>query len=948
MKKVILSFFLFAISVLQIYAQSIITENFETGLPATAPSAETIATLSSGNWKLKGSFGKSDNGSNRLAMNTSGFAISPPIDKPLSISFVHRGSGSGKVLTVEKSINGGADWTVIGTATVSSSSTYAQSNMNVGEAGTKGVLIRFTCGSATIYMDNVQINCSNMGDEPTVQAGLHLTEIKGTSVGLKLNKGNGEGRLVVYSKADKVSWTPADGVSYSNLPSLLDDNVFGAASGNLDSLHIEGLEAGSNYCFAVFEYSGSKDACNYLTNPAGTLNVKTLEIPSITINPSAVQFGAVKTGTSAKRSMTVSARFLSPASGNILVRATGPFLVSDNSADGFSDSLSLSYDTYGLTTTTLYIQFLPAELIEYNAEMTFSGGGSSAKTLLKGIGSNTDAKVYYISPQGDDTGDGSFDRPWYNLQKAVDAVVPGDTILMRGGIYYPTMMKDGSKTTIRLNASGSVTKHLTIQNYPQENPILNFKDQPKKVSVRGILLDGNFWHIKGIHITQAGDNGIKLEGNHNVIDRCTFSYNDDTGLQIGFGHDFSDSHPGISSNDGSYCSNNLVIDCDSYFNCDADNFGSDADGFACKMHNGLNNRFIRCRAWDNADDGWDLFETDYPVYMIDCWAWGSGRASNFGWVDATGSFQGNGNGIKLGGNGTGGSSRGKHEAWNCVAFNCNKTGSVKGFDQNSHSGGEKLVNCLAFGCGYDFMFEVSSAGREYYNNVCFGSIEIASGSSETNNAMLSNSDKAWTNVIRGFGASDFVSLSEEDAKAPRGADGSLPAKFARLKSGSVLVDKGKDLNIPYASEFPDLQQAIYGSARDLGPFELQEGDIKSGLQLIMKPDAGIELKILNAWSSSEKILSLSVDRAVKISIRILNLQGQTVRMLADAGNQSANILSGNGLSGNIQSRKVFSGNVFPEIAEPGILYQIPLDVTGLPKGVYLCQVNSDVTRMIID
>ena len=92
-----------------------------------------------------------------------------------------------------------------------------------------------------------------------------------------------------------------------------------------------------------------------------------------------------------------------------------------------------------------------------------------------------------------------------------------------------------------------------------------------------------------------------------------------------------------------------------------DNFGSDADGFACKMHNGIGNRFIRCRAWDNADDAWDLYETDFAVKLIECWAWGSGRADLFKWVQASGSFQGNGNGIKLGGNGTGGSSKGIHE-----------------------------------------------------------------------------------------------------------------------------------------------------------------------------------------------------------------------------------------------------------------------------------------------
>ena len=364
-----------------------------------------------------------------------------------------------------------------------------------------------------------------------------------------------------------------------------------------------------------------------------------------------------------------------------------------------------------------------------------------------------------------------------------------------------------------------------------------------------------------------------------------------------------------------------MIDCDSYLNCDADNYGSDADGFACKMHNGLMNRFIRCRAWDNADDAWDLFETDYPVYIIECWGWGSGRASNFTWVQASGSFQGNGNGIKLGGNGTGGSSKGKHEVWNSVSFNNNKSGSVKGFDQNSHSGGEKLVNCLAFGNGYDFMFEVASAGREYYNNVCLGNIEIAAGSTESNNAMLSTSTKAWTNVIRGFDTSDYVSLSEDDAKAPRGADGSLPTRFARLKSGSVLANKGKAVTVPFTSEFAFLVQPVYGSARDLGPYELQEGEIQTGLQLIMNHNAKLDLRVESNPCKENTVLKFSSDLAAPASLALFGANGQLV----------ANIYSVN--------------------ADAGVEYQVPLSVKNLINGLYLCKLTigkqTKTTKLIV-
>ena len=344
-------------------------------------------------------------------------------------------------------------------------------------------------------------------------------------------------------------------------------------------------------------------------------------------------------------------------------------------------------------------------------------------------------------------------------------------------------------------------------------------------------ITGNHWIIFGIHVTHAGDNGIKLEGSYNRIERCEFSYNLDTGLQLGFGHKFSDTFPGVSSNDGTYCAYNDIIDCDSHHNCDYDsNYGSDADGFACKMHNGRGNRFIRCRAWRNSDDAWDLYETDYSVVLAECWAWESGNASDHTWVkeyfpSGSMSFSGNGNGIKLGGNGTGGSSRGIHYAYNCIAFGCDKSGSVKGFDCNSHKGGHVLVGCLAFDNGYDFMFESGGSETEtaFYNNICLGRQEICVGVDDYNALSYVPSKNGWSNhLVTGVTRDDFISLDEEDALLPRSIDGSLPRRFGRLAADSPLVDAGSathDIPADLISDFPFLARKVTGSARDLGPYE---------------------------------------------------------------------------------------------------------------------------------
>ncbi len=879
-------------------------ETFETGLPISAPITETNSTLNSGVWKVKNVYVKSDNGSNRACMSSTGaYLISPPVNKPTLLTFNHRGSGNGKVITVEKSLDNGLTWLMVGTATASSSSAYGTASMSVNEPGSKNVLIRFVCGSATIYVDNVNLSISEMGDEPTIQSILTASNLTGTSLKIHFQKGNGSGHLLVCSKGTAVSWTPSDGTFYAGFPKVLDTNLTAWCSDNSDSLTISGLQPGTTYYFAVFEYNGTGSGCNYLIGNPGRLEQKMLEVPGISTNIASIGFGPLLVNTMTTRSFHFSASYLQPAIDSLTITCPSPFRISKTLTDGYAQNLKLAYSNSRLDSTTLYVQFLPTTISTYSALLNFSGGGASAQIAMTGSGSLSTAKTYFISPTGNDGGDGSFESPWYNLQKAVDAAVAGDSIVCRGGIYFPTIMKSGGETTVRLATSGTAEKRISIVSYSGEFPVLNFKNQPKKLGVRGMTITGNYWYLRGIHITEAGDNAIKLEGNHNTIERCTFSYNDDTGLQLGFGHDFSVAGFG-SNNDGSHCAYNDIIDCDSYLNCDADNYGSDADGFACKMHNGLMNRFIRCRSWDNADDGWDLYETDYPVYLLECWAWGSGRAENFTWVDNTGSFQGNGNGIKMGGNGTGGSSKGKHIAYNCVAFNCNKSGSVKGFDQNSHTDGVLLVNCLAFGCGYDFMFEKNSNDCEYYNNVCFGSIEIAAGSVNSNNAMLSTTSEAWANAIGGFTYNDYVSLTEADAKGARGVDGSLPKRFAHLKSGSTLIDKGINKIIPFKTEFPFLQQDIYGAARDLGPYELAEGGL-SGVQMLLNKNAGFDLQ----YSSNSGSVHFSTGITGLAQIQVYSMNGRLVTSL------------------------------WKNRVEAGAEYDLPLPMEQLETGMYLCKLT---------
>src|SRR5207302_11143747 len=52
--------------------------------------------------------------------------------------------------------------------------------------------------------------------------------------------------------------------------------------------------------------------------------------------------------------------------------------------------------------------------------------------LIAGAGS---AMVYYVATSGDDSGPGSPDAPFRTLMRAASAAVPGDTVIVRDGVY---------------------------------------------------------------------------------------------------------------------------------------------------------------------------------------------------------------------------------------------------------------------------------------------------------------------------------------------------------------------------------------------------------------------------------------------------------------------------------------------------------------------------------
>lgn len=353
------------------------------------------------------------------------------------------------------------------------------------------------------------------------------------------------------------------------------------------------------------------------------------------------------------------------------------------------------------------------------------------------------------------------------LLQALANVAPGSIIVVNEGEYI-------LNTKITINISGTSEENITLMaNESQGRPKFDFSSMAENSSNRGVSLSGSYWHIKGIDVFGAGDNGMFISGNNNLIEFCTFSENSDTGLQIGNG-----------------ASNNTILNCDSYFN--ADSSIENADGFACKLDAGTGNKFIGCRAWQNLDDGWDGYlrgNDNITTTYENCWA------INNGYLEDGTVSGGDGNGFKTGG------SDNKDLKHNSIYTNCIAVGNgFDGFDHNSNRGDVTIYNCSAYENGKNYSFSTTNPLNQLIikNSNTFGSF----GNTNANTTDITNN--SWQDGIIAD-QNDFESIDYSQLLNSRKPDGSLPdVTFFHLKSGSDLIDSGVDVGLPFNDSAPDI------------------------------------------------------------------------------------------------------------------------------------------------
>jgi len=330
-------------------------------------------------------------------------------------------------------------------------------------------------------------------------------------------------------------------------------------------------------------------------------------------------------------------------------------------------------------------------------------GTSGAGAGGAGTGGQAPMNEYWVSPTGSDSNTGTQALPFKTINRAQNPAQPGATIWVMAGTH-------AIDTKQSLVKAGTEAMPFRVWAVAGARPILDFAAQTRDEGNQGIEITGSYWHLRGLDVRNAGDNGILISGSNNTIEDVIAHGNEDTGIQI--------TVRGGNAGDAAFGAYNKVLNCDSYENFDEGTQGENADGFAAKERIGPGNEFRGCRAWNNADDGWDFYAANDVVVVDNCWAFLNGEVSGA-------NPQGDGNGFKLGGEPAGDDQGGAvHRLTNVASFdnvNC-------GFTRNNNPSNPTLTTC-----------GIGSNGDDYCDVSCSPSRTVStSGSSAKNLARASD------------------------------------------------------------------------------------------------------------------------------------------------------------------------------------------------------------------
>ena len=434
-------------------------------------------------------------------------------------------------------------------------------------------------------------------------------------------------------------------------------------------------------------------------------------------------------------------------------------------------------------------------------------------TVLLATCTVVSATTYYVSPSGNNNNAGTLNSPWATWGHAFNstAVRPGDTVYFRGGVYQMTSdnlaypYTNGSGYNFSRN--GTSDNYICYFAYPGEIPILDCSNIIlSSGSNRGIVGNNmNYVHIKGLTLRNVNQSlagntvtGWTISGNNIIVENCTVHNTGGWGF-VSVGKDIQ------------------YLNCDSHHNCDSLTSslpGNDGVGFQNVNQSIVDGSvyYKNCRAWKNGDQGFSAISIGY-LEFDGCWSFNNGQ------------LQGEGHGFKMASVGSGGdqppfgplkrkyvnniAAYNRANGWTTNDSYPDRTFGMQVFNNTSYHNG---YPSSVFGMSYGYVvYNTASVDQEELARVYKNNIAYRNQSGNTyisTNAVYTHSNNSWDIPIAVTDA-DFASLDSTGISARRRADGSLPDNncynnFLRLVPGSLLVDRGIDIGLPFSGQAPDL------------------------------------------------------------------------------------------------------------------------------------------------
>jgi hypothetical protein len=144
------------------------------------------------------------------------------------------------------------------------------------------------------------------------------------------------------------------------------------------------------------------------------------------------------------------------------------------------------------------------------------------------------SRTYFVATKGNDANPGTLENPFATISRGASALMPGDTLYIRGGIYHEN---------VRIGRSGTKAARIRVAGYLSERAIIDgsyliplgafnplFNVSGNYVTVQdltiirskggGLEISGNYLNAVNLLVSQNMENGILIRRGYSTVDNC--------------------------------------------------------------------------------------------------------------------------------------------------------------------------------------------------------------------------------------------------------------------------------------------------------------------------------------------------------------------------------------------------------------------------------------------